>query len=430
MMLNHTYSIKPPEGRNHIGGSVLDSHNYNSTSMSPRIVLYSHDTLGFGHLRRNLLLANALKQCDCQPEILLIAGMREAGAFEVPPGVDCLTLPAYAKGADGAYYPRDLGNDLGQLANLRANIIEAAVSNFNPHLMIVDNVPRGAQAELDSTLRMIKKRGHTHLVLGLRDVIDTPAIVRKQWLRHRNFEVIRDSFDEVWIYGDPELYDAIDEYALGDDFRNKSVFVGFLDQTPRLHTNTSSHCRDKALGEDTRPYILCTVGGGKDGGALCRAFAAADMPSGHRGILITGSQMSSDEKEQVRQIASANPDVTLINFMKEPIALMAGAAQVVCMGGYNTVCEVLSLGCPALVVPRVAPRLEQWLRADRLAARGIIDIVHPDQVSADFLSEWLSEPANRQRPPNHNLDMNGLDRVRTLVDCALLNRFIPNAAVS
>jgi predicted glycosyltransferase len=66
-----------------------------------RIVLYSHDTLGFGHLRRNLLLAGALRESASRPDILMIAGMREAGAFELPHGVDCLTLPAYAKGSEG-----------------------------------------------------------------------------------------------------------------------------------------------------------------------------------------------------------------------------------------------------------------------------------------------------------------------------------------
>jgi predicted glycosyltransferase len=44
------------------------------------------------------------------PDILLIAGMREAGAFAMPDGVDCLSLPAYAKAADGTYHARDLAS--------------------------------------------------------------------------------------------------------------------------------------------------------------------------------------------------------------------------------------------------------------------------------------------------------------------------------
>ena len=87
---------------------------------APRIVLYSRDTLGFGHLRRNLLIAGTLRRCRPAPEILMIAGMCEAGAFELPVGVDCLSLPAYEKRADGAYWPRDLGHDLSAFVAVTA----------------------------------------------------------------------------------------------------------------------------------------------------------------------------------------------------------------------------------------------------------------------------------------------------------------------
>ncbi len=85
----------------------------------------SHDTLGYGHLRRNLLIATALSEMDPRPEILLIGGIRQAGAFAMPRGVDCVTLPAYAKQSDGSYRPRELGGDLARLARLRAQAIRA-----------------------------------------------------------------------------------------------------------------------------------------------------------------------------------------------------------------------------------------------------------------------------------------------------------------
>lgn len=406
----------------------VDNRLREATVRPPRIVLYSHDTLGFGHLRRNLLLANALKQCAGNPEILMIAGMREAGAFEVPAGVDCLTLPAYSKGSDGTYQPRDLGEDLGKLKSLRAETIRAALKAFDPQLMVVDNVPRGAQAELDSSLRAMRKQGRTRLVLGLRDVIDTPATVRKQWLRQRNFEAIRDFYDDVWIYGDPALYDVIADCGLGEDFRRKSVFTGYLDQSARLLNRASLPCRDAILGDDPRPYVLCAVGGGKDGGELCEAFTEAVMPTGHRGILVTGSQMGAEQRRRIQQRADANADITVVEFIKEPMALMEGAAGIVSMGGYNTVCEVLSLGRPALIVPRVVPRLEQWLRAERLAALGLVDMVHPDQLDADCLSLWMNSLHDRpdtSAATAPSLDMAGLDRVTALANWILNESVAP-----
>ena len=58
-------------------------------------------------------------------------------------------------------------------------------------------------------------------------------------------------------------------------------------------------------------------------------------------------------RDGIRRIAEARADMTIVDFMAEPIALMAGAAKIVAMGGYNTTCEILSLGRPALIVPRV-----------------------------------------------------------------------------
>ena len=388
--------------------------------MAPRIVLYSHDTLGFGHLRRNLMIAHALRQSPLCPDILMIVGMREAGAFEMPAGVDCLALPAYAKGGDGSYRPRDLGADLRRLTGLRARTIEAAVRGFDPDLMLVDNVPRGALHELDPTLEALAARGRARLVLGLRDVIDTPAVVRRQWLRQRNFEAVRRYYSDVWIYGDPAFYDIVEDCGLQGAFAGKARHVGYIDHAARLASGFAVPDRDAVLGDDSRPYVLCAVGGGRDGAALCEAFAATPLPAGHRGILVTGTQMPAATRESLRMRAASRDDLTVVDFVREPIALMQGAARIVSMGGYNTVCEVLSLGRPALIVPRARPRAEQAIRAERLAAQGMVGMLHPDRLSPAAIAAWLAAPPPpRAAEARTHLDLGGLARVRALAEHAL-----------
>src|SRR4051794_16660339 len=85
-----------------------------------RVALYSHDTMGIGHMRRNLLIAQALAAPPVSATVLLIAGAREAAAFTMPPGVDCLTLPSLYKTADGRYQSRALGLSLDELIDLRS----------------------------------------------------------------------------------------------------------------------------------------------------------------------------------------------------------------------------------------------------------------------------------------------------------------------
>ncbi len=374
-----------------------------------RIVLYSHDTLGFGHLRRNLMLAARLKALEPVPEVLLVSGTSEAGAFHLPDGIDLITLPAYAKQASGRYTARRLAMDVTELRDLRAGVIRAALKRFRPDLFIVDNVPLGAQGELASALRWLTREGCTRRVLGLRDVLDERRTVRNQWLRDRNVEAINAFYTDVWVYGDPAIHDPVAEYGLAEAIRAEVSHTGYL-------LRPAPDARP-AQGE---PYVLCTVGGGRDGAALCEAFLAATLPQGQCGVVVTGSQIDEPSFGRLAEAASARPDMTLLRFTPDLMPLLAGAERVVAMGGYNTVCELLRLGMPTLIVPRVQPRQEQLVRAERFAALGLLDMLHPDRLTPSALGAWLAGPA--PVPKDHAFDAGGLDRVATLASAALGRR--------
>lgn len=371
-----------------------------------RIVLYSHDTLGFGHLRRNLMLASRLKAVDPVPEVLLISGTSEAGAFDLPGGVDLVTLPAYAKQSSGRYVPRRLDMDLAELRDLRANIIRAVLKRFWPDLFIADNAPLGAQGELRPALRRMARAGCTQRILGLRDVLDERRTVRNQWLRDRNVETINAYYTDVWVYGDPAIHDPVAEYGLAGAIHADVHHTGYLMRpAPGL------------LPVPGDPYVLCTVGGGRDGAVLCEAFLATPLPAGIRGVVVTGTQIDESLYDRLAARAARRPDMTLRRFVLDLMPLLAGAERVVAMGGYNTVCELLQLGKPTLIVPRVHPRQEQLVRAERFAALGHLDMLHPDRLSPAALGHWLAAPA--PEPQEHQFDTGGLDRMATLAAAAL-----------
>jgi predicted glycosyltransferase len=94
---------------------------------------------------------------------------------------------------------------------------------------------------------------------------------------------------------------------------------------------------------------------------------------------------------------------------------VAGAAAVVSMGGYNSVCELLSAGRPTLVVPRTTPRREQLVRAEGLAPHTALDHVLPEHATPAVLAAWLDRAVRRAATP-HDLDLDGLGRLARLVD--------------
>ena len=375
----------------------------------PRIALYSSGMVGLGHMRRNLLIAQALARSRLRSVNLLIAESREATAFvnAMPPGTDCLTLPALRKDANGHCQARYLNVGLNDLVKLRAETIRAALEAFDPDLLIVDYLPRGALCELDSALDTLRYRGRTRFVLGLRDVLGDPVSVSKNWSTPTNEEAIRVYYDQVWVYGDSKVYDPILEYRLPSDLASKIRFTGYLDQRLRIDTSPpeDDDCLD-ALGLPAGSFVLCVVGGGQDGDRLAESFAGAEFPRGMTGVVVAGPFMSLETRRDLRERAFLNPRLRVFDFLAEPTWLVSRAERVIGMGGYNTICEVMSFAKRALIVPRTKPRGEQLLRAKRLRNLGLVDLLHPDKLDSQALSKWMRRdllaPVVRKR-----IDLNG-----------------------
>ena len=328
-----------------------------------------------------------------------------------------MALPSLWKDGGGQYHPRHLAVSLEELLALRARTAGAALEAFAPDVLIVDTVPRGALRELDPVLESLRTRGRTRLVLGLRDVLDEPATLQGEWARAQNQDAVRTYYDAIWVYGDPAVYDPVREYAFAPDVAAKVRYTGYLDQRARL-TFARRGRRDPvaALGWSGGRLALCLVGGGQDGAELAEAFVAADLPPDTNGLLVTGPCMPTGVRGRLVRSVASDPCRRVVSFAHEPTRLVRRADRVVAMGGYNTVYEVLSFDKPALIVPRVKPRREQLIRAERLQALGLVDVLHPEALSAAALSTWLARGRPPVRPARERIDFNGLSRVPQLLE--------------
>ena len=381
----------------------------------PRVAMYSQGMVGFGHIRRNASIAQALRASALQPGIVLIAEAWQAGALLLPEGVDCVTLPALRREADGAYNPRFLLDVSDQdLIALRTRVIRSAMEVFDPDVVVVDYLPLGVAGELATTLERLRARGNTRCVLGLREVLYDGETVRRTWADRANMDAIRDLYDAVWIYGDPAVFDPVREYGLGAQVASKAHYTGYLDQRPRLDL-AAAHADPAVASLPPGKLALCLVGGGHDGDVLAEAFLQADLPHDMTGVLVTGPLMPWEQRQRMRLDAQRRSRFRVLDFVPEPISLIERADRVIAMGGYNTCCEILSFEKHALLVPRVAPEPEQWIRAQRLRDLGLVEVLHPDQLGARALSQWLARDLGP--PPNvrDRIDLGGLSRIPRLL---------------
>ena len=136
-------------------------------------------------------------------------------------------------------------------------------------------------------------------------------------------------------------------------------------------------------------------------------------------MIVTGPLMSTQDQREIRAVFSEfGPDVDVTTFTRGLASVIAGADGVVSMAGYNTMIEIMSSAVPAYVMPRVVPRREQWIRAERLAARA--DITIADSDADPSLDQFIERMIERRPRLSPDVRLDGLTRVvREIAD--LLN---------
>ncbi|TAE59404.1 MAG: glycosyltransferase [Nostocales cyanobacterium] len=391
-----------------------------------RIALYSHDTMGLGHKRRNLLIAQTLGYSPLETDILIISGIQDSCNFPIPSGVDCLSLPALSKNINGEYKARRLSLSLQEIIKLRSQIILTTMKNFQPDIFIVDNVPRGAVRELEPTLNYLRHQGKTHCILGLRDVLDEPVSVKRDWKRMENEKAIQTYYDAVWVYGDPRIYDLAKEYNFHSETIKKLHYIGYLDQRKRLKFIDSESIQAfKSLNLSEKKLALCLVGGGQDGANLAETFAHTQLPLDMNGIILTGPFMPREVQQKLQKLAAKRDNLQVLKYLSEPTLLVNRAERVIAMGGYNTTCELLSFQKKSLIIPRIKPRKEQFVRAERLQSLGLVDMLHPQNFTSETLTNWLNTETKKPQVRNF-VNLNGLNHISQLIDEILIDKYSTN----
>ena len=378
-----------------------------------RILIYSHDSFGLGHLRRCRAIAHAIVDRYKGVSVLILSGSPIIGSFDFLPRVDFVRIPGVVKLTNGEYQSLGLHIDLDQTMAMRAAIIQQTAESFRPHLFLVDKEPLGLKGEVTRTLRMLKARGTT-LVLGLRDIMDEPAMLVREWKRKKVLPALENLYDEIWVYGLARFADPLSGVACPASVRAKMVYTGYLRRSvPRRETSEPPVRRE--------PYVLVTVGGGDDGMAVLDWVLAAyehDRKLPLRAVIVTGPFMAAADQRHFRERAERLGRIEVLTFDANLEALMERAVGVVSMAGYNTFCEILSLDKRAILVPRVLPRREQVMRAKRAAALGLAHTLDPEAPHEPALMTRAlrglgHQPAPSERGAAGMLD--GLDVITDLV---------------
>ncbi len=379
-----------------------------------RVLLYSHDTYGMGHLRRNLAIARELLTGGRGTRVVLASGSPVLDRVTRPAGLSCVKLPPVVKTGPDQYRSVDPRIDVSLVTRARSAVLCDVVARWQPDVLLVDHAPHGMRGELLPVFETVRRRSpRTSVVLGLRDILDDPEQVRASWQAGGIYQTLQEVYDAVVVYGDRDVFDLAEAYGIPHPLAEQVSYCGYV-SNPR----PVAPRRPEGLNP-SGDYLLGTVGGGGDGVEVLAATAHAAVAANVEAVLCTGPLMSQQDRDWLARQTSGGPGLTVVEHLPDLAAVAAGASAVISRGGYNSLVELIGLGVPTVVVPRVWPRVEQLLRAHAFAERGLVRVVNasPESLVAE-VSSAVRAVLTEAPVPRHMIDLDGARRVvQTLRRC-------------
>ena len=179
-------------------------------------------------------------------------------------------------------------------------------------------------------------------------------------------------------------------YKIPAAIHSRVKYTGYIPRKTLTQKGNSVRKRYRIMDDDN--FVLVTTGGGGDGLEVIDHYLAmhdyypASLP--FKSIIITGPFMPKKVRENFSKRAKKFGIKTL-PFHPRMEELISAADLVISMGGYNTICEILTQHTPALIIPRETPRKEQLIRARRMKSEGLLDFIPWTEVTPQLLREKI-----------------------------------------
>jgi predicted glycosyltransferase len=376
-----------------------------------KIVIYGHDSFGLGHVNRIINIANKLSE-NKKNRIIIITGSKGLSLFKVDNSIDVVKIPcivsSFGTGKKGGYFA-DIGDDCNEAVfNIRKKIILNVIKIFKPDIFLVDHNPVGPNLEILEVLEFLKNSSKkTKIYLGQRDLLYEKNRYIKNCKKNNLFHIIEKFYDKVFIYGQKNVFNFLDFYKIPEKIKYKYFYLGYI-----VNPN-----KNKKFKKDKKRSILVLSGGGRDGALLMER--CLDVILDIQKIidinftLNLGPLMSKGDIKKIIEKNKKHKNVKIKEYLYNTREYILKSDLVISMGGYNSVCEILSTSTPAIIYPRIDTDKEQLIRAKIFKSRSLLDYIDPKNYNrTDFLKKIFK---------NINKDKNDLNKRRSLIKFDGLN---------
>jgi predicted glycosyltransferase len=404
-----------------------------------RVAIYTQHFLGIGHHVRSNRLARALARSH---SVRVFDGGRPfAGAAEAGDGLR-VQLPAIVKG-DRGLESFECGMPLAATMQARQRLLEGAIREMRPDLLIVESFPLSRWAfrdEIFGAIRVAREiNPKARIAASVRDVPRASQSPARGPVREwdatlgrpvplaapddhldRAAELLGEHFDALLVHGDPRLTRLEDHFPWVPSLRIPVLYTGYVQQEP-------SAPLERASPRPGRPLITVSVGGGVNGRRLLematKAWARlATDPAFAGGTMMLFAGAFMDEAE-LAPIADAcrRTGAILRPFSNDFEAWLDQADLSISRAGYNTAVALLAAGVRSIVVPATDVS-DQAFRAQRMHELGLADTCADVELDAGRLARMIADSLTRPRP-RHDIDLDGASRTVAFVEALVAGDF-------
>ena len=357
-------------------------------------------------MQRTSSIAWEIYRLHAEASILTFSDSQLGQFFPISPHHDYIKLPSIAKDGPGKWKATHLTMSFPEILHLRKQLLSHVLLNYAPDIFLVDHMPHGAMGELLPALEAMKhSRIHTQVVLGLRDILDSPEVTINRWKVEGAYEAIERYYARILVFGMRDVYDVAEKYQFPECDAKKVFYCGYvtnLSTASNAPSIRARHLADKP--RDTR-LIMVMAGGGADAYPMMRSLidALPKVLESHKCfvVVITGPFMPPALIADLNQRAAGLP-IHMMESVTDSLSHIAAADLVISMAGYNTSVEILRMRRSAILIPRAGPSAEQRTRARLFADKHWVDMIDPDDLTPKKLAQRVSYHFRHPVEPNPN----------------------------
>ena len=251
-------------------------------------------------------------------------------------------------------------------SSLCENNYDEVLKDFSPDVLISEFIPIGSSHLVNNLNSLISKiklvNPNFNMILSLRDIIG----LKEDCIKDNSLKFIRENVHHILVHGDKRITD-VHQY-LSKDLHEKIYWTGYVAEEHNFQSREKLLKKYKISPKDK--VIVISVGGGRDGNHRINGIIKALEKIQNIHVFLFYGALSNSKVCDYSSNTIEN--INISEHSNEIMDYIMASDLNICMGGYNSMVNILTTKKPSLILPRTEDP-EQLTRAINFKKLGVID---------------------------------------------------------